>query len=910
MNTLARKLRMGGGILGAYTALGGLLTLIGWFANLPRLTDWQDNGISMMPNAAVCALCAGVALLLHLWLGSRRVASVLGAVVAFIGAATLMQHFTGVNLGIDTLLMNPQWGQRGTILPGRMGPPGATSWAIIGAALVLIAGGAKMQRAAVGFASLALGISLLSLVGYLFGAQLLFTLPKLTVIALQTATMIFAMGLGIIMALPDRQPMKTLVADTTAGLLARRALPLILGFPLIIGLLRVRGQEAGLFDTAFGTALRTLVEVVFLVALLWWTLGTVAAKESALRREQQRTAQVLESITDGFHVVDAAGRFTFFNDAARKMFAAQGQDTEALLGKHIIEDVFPKAREVPSFRAHQRTLTERVPTEAENFYAPWKQWFVVRHYPAADGGVATFFQDITARKQAEEALRDSQARFEIVKDGAQVGFWFCDLPFDKLIWDSRVKEHFWLASDAEVTIGTFFDRLHPDDREPTRQAIAASNANHTRYDVEYRTVAPDGREKWIRAMGRTFYDAQNVPVRFDGVTLDITQRKRDEDALRESEARKAAILNSSLDAIVSMDAGGLVVEWNPAAEKMFGRPAAEVIGRPLADLIIPERLRAAHNRGLAHYLATGEGPVLNKRIEMPALRADGGEFPIELSITRVAGLEPPRFSGFIRDITERKQAEEVVRESKARLETALEAAQAAARAKDQFLGNLSHELRTPLTPVLLTISMLLEEETLSPFMRESLEMIDRNIEIEAQMVNDLLDLTRIGSNKLELSLRDCDLHEVVRRALEVCAGSAASKSVRTALHFSPAPLRVRGDATRLQQVFWNLIQNAVKFTPAGGGITLTSSIQDGRCVVEVADTGRGIEADLLGRIFEPFEQGDEKTKETLQGLGLGLAIARRIVQAHGGALTVRSEGRNQGSTFTVALPVAPEAGPS
>ena len=145
--------------------------------------------------------------------------------------------------------------------------------------------------------------------------------------------------------------------------------------------------------------------------------------------------------------------------------------------------------------------------------------------------------DVTQRKQAEEALREQQERAEFVADASDVGFWFCDLPFDKLAWDKRVKNHFWLPPDANVTIHTFYERLHPEDREPTRRAMERSIANNTQYDVEHRTVAPDGRQNWIRAIGRTFYDAAGQPTRFDGVTLNVTDRKQSELALSASEAR-------------------------------------------------------------------------------------------------------------------------------------------------------------------------------------------------------------------------------------------------------------------------------------------------------------------------------------------------------------------------------------
>jgi PAS domain-containing protein len=158
------------------------------------------------------------------------------------------------------------------------------------------------------------------------------------------------------------------------------------------------------------------------------------------------------------------------------------------------------------------------------------EWEIQRlRFPDGKFGVVCYFADVTADRALREALRTSKERFDIVRESAQVGFWFCDLPFDRLEWDDLVKAHFWLPPEVEVTIGTFYERLHPDDRERTRAAMEESIASKTRYDIEYRTVSPDGRgEKWIRAVGRTFYDAKEQPIRFDGVTLDITAQRRAE----------------------------------------------------------------------------------------------------------------------------------------------------------------------------------------------------------------------------------------------------------------------------------------------------------------------------------------------------------------------------------------------
>ena len=199
-------------------------------------------------------------------------------------------------------------------------------------------------------------------------------------------------------------------------------------------------------------------------------------------------------------------------------------------------------------------------------------------------GIST---DITARRQAEDTLRQHRERFDLVAEAAQVGFWFCDLPFDKLIWDDLVKDHFWIPRDVDVTIDMFYERLHPDDRERTRLAIAESNANDTPYDIEYRTVSPDGRQKWIRALGRTFYDAAGQPRRFDGLTLDITDRKQIEERERQlatetvaATAKFRAVFEQTPVFAGIMDVDGNIIDANQLCLQACGYRAEQVLGHP------------------------------------------------------------------------------------------------------------------------------------------------------------------------------------------------------------------------------------------------------------------------------------------------------------------------------------------
>jgi hypothetical protein len=233
-------------LTGFYALLGGIVSLAGWVLDVPRLTDWDNNGISILPNATLCAIFSGIGLL-ALAADRTRITAACGAVVLSIGALTLLEWVSGLSFGIDALLMfGREWGHVGVVVPGRMGPPGCVSWTLLGAALVSSAGPPRLRRWAPAPALTTAAISVLSLVGYLYDVDQLYALPYLTVIALQAATFILAVSVGVVVSHPDREPMRLLLDPGGAGLLARRALPLILLVPIVVGFARVKGQDAGL----------------------------------------------------------------------------------------------------------------------------------------------------------------------------------------------------------------------------------------------------------------------------------------------------------------------------------------------------------------------------------------------------------------------------------------------------------------------------------------------------------------------------------------------------------------------------------------------------------------------------------------------------------------------------------------
>jgi two-component system, chemotaxis family, CheB/CheR fusion protein len=267
----------------------------------------------------------------------------------------------------------------------------------------------------------------------------------------------------------------------------------------------------------------------------------------------------------------------------------------------------------------------------------------------------------------------------------------------------------------------------------------------------------------------------------------------------------------------------------------------------------------------------------------------------------------------ITDLTERRHSEQALAVSNRELVQALqdnqrarEQVEAALEAKDHFLAMLSHELRTPLTPVLMSVRMLERNPDATPEIREGLRMVDRNVRVECRLIDDLLDLTRIQRGKLEILLEPVKLHVVIQRALEVAAPDFTAKLQRLNVSLEAAHTDLQGDETRLQQVVWNLLKNASKYTPEYGEIRVQTRNEKNKVILEIKDNGKGIKPDVLKRIFEAFAEGDPEQNREFGGLGLGLAISKAIVDAHGGTLLAQSNGHGLGAAFTVELPASIE----
>ena len=356
-------------------------------------------------------------------------------------------------------------------------------------------------------------------------------------------------------------------------------------------------------------------------------------------------------------------------------------------------------------------------------------------------------------------------------------------------------------------------------------------------------------------------------------------------AREETQGRLAAIVQAAGDAIISGTADGTLLTWNPAATRLFGYSADEIGGRHLSLLVPPDRARET-GQMLA---AVGRGE--SWQLETVRVRKDGTAVDVALDVAPIRGAAGAvtGFVAAIRDVTERRRTEEALRE--------------ADRRKDQFLALLSHELRTPINAVYGWARMLQAGQVDEQARGRALDAIIRNANAQVQLIDDLLDVSRIIAGKIRLDVRSVDLPAVIDAALDAVRPAASTKAIRLQTVLDPRAGPVTGDPDRLQQVVWNLLMNAVKFTPRGGRVQVHLQRVNSHIEIVVSDTGHGIAPEMLSLIFDRFLQADSSSTRAHTGLGLGLALVRHLVELHGGSVTAQSAGEGKGATFTVKLPL-------
>jgi PAS domain S-box-containing protein len=513
-------------------------------------------------------------------------------------------------------------------------------------------------------------------------------------------------------------------------------------------------------------------------------------------------------------------------------------------------------------------------------------------------GVLIILKESSERERSDKAERD-QLFLSAIVSSADDAIISKDLNGTVTSWNTAAETLFGYT--AEEMIGQPIARLIPADHSSEEPQILSRIRRGERIaHYETQRLTKDGRAINVSLTVSPIRDQLGQIIGASKIVHDISDRLRWQEA-EAAQSFLGSIVASAEDAIISKTLEGVVTSWNEAAEKLFGYTAAEIIGKQITLLIPPHHLDEEPQ--IIERIRRGERI---KQYETKRLRKDGTLVDVALSVSpirdslgRIVGA-----SKIARDISEHKRAKQREHEALEQAERAKQRAEEANRVKDEFLATISHELRTPMTAILGWSRVLLSGQYGEELQRKALETIDRNARSQAQLIEDLLDVSRIVSGKLRIDFDPVDLATVVNSAVEALRPQAEEKhiQIQTVLSTNAGP--ILGDAQRLQQVIWNLLSNAIRFSNSEGTIKVELKRVESQVELRVIDNGIGIKEEFLGKIFDRFTQADSSLTRSKPGLGMGLAIVKALVEVHGGVVTASSAGEGQGATFTVKLPIS------
>ena len=574
-------------------------------------------------------------------------------------------------------------------------------------------------------------------------------------------------------------------------------------------------------------------------------------------------------------------------------------------------------------------------------------------------GASKIARDITDKRQARKALDDASARLKLALAASRLGDWSWDAKTDVTTMSETAARIFDIPPGPLMTWTQMRNLLHEEDRERARSAVENALADHSDYDIEYRVVRNNGSEIWVAAKGRGLYDADGNVEGMLGFVQDISNRKATEAAL--SEQAEALRTLNEVGRMISaeLDLHNTVQAVTDAATELTGasfgsffynvlnedgssymlytlagepREAFAHFPMPRAtDLFGPTfrgegvvritdvRLDPRYGKNSPYYgMPEGHLPVVSY-LAVPVVSRSGevlgglffghpeaGVFTerdelIVFSLASQAAIAMDNARLYEASKKARAEAEQAAAQNERLYRQAVESSQL----KEEFLATISHELRTPLSAILGWAQMLRLGQLSPENSVKALDTIERNARVQAQLVDDLLDVSRIITGKLRMDVRPADPNSFIDAAVEAVKPTADAKGVRVQKVIDTGLISIPGDPDRLQQVVWNLLSNAIKFTPRGGRVQIRSERVNSHLEIVVSDTGQGISPDFLPHVFDRFRQADQKTSRQHGGMGLGLAIVRHLVELHGGTVSVTSEGEGKGATFRVMLPISP-----
>ncbi len=612
---------------------------------------------------------------------------------------------------------------------------------------------------------------------------------------------------------------------------------------------------------------------------------------AALRESSRKINNILESITDLYYQLDREWRFTDTNSVTLARF---GKRRDELLGK-VIWEVYPRAVESELYVQLRKAVEQTAPVHFElaSQIVP-NTWFEAHAYPSRSG-LSVYLRDISERKRAEM----TQNLLASIVASSEDAIASKDLNGIFNSWNKGAERVFGYT--AEEAIGKPATILIPADHIDEETTILEKLRKGER--IEHFETVRQRKDGTLIDISLTVSPIRNELGEIIGgskIARDISERKRGEKQI----SFQAHLLDAVEQAVIATDLDGTLVYWNSYAEKLYGWPAHEALGANVLE-VTPTAETLVEASDIMARLKEGK----SWSGELMVRRRDGSVFLAMITDSPIMGQKGELIGvvGVSVDISERKQAE-AERERLHESERAARAeAEKANRSKDEFLATLSHELRNPLNVILGYSEVLLrsDEARASQFVRRAAEILKRNALAQSRLVRDLLDLSRLHIGKLSLNREVVLLTTIIDNAVETVSGDAASKKIEIKLDGADDVTFVDADPLRLEQVIWNLLNNAVKFTPAGGTIRVRLVTLDGRVRLTVEDSGPGIEPAFLPHVFEMFRQADASSSRPHGGMGIGLALVKHLVELHGGSVVVASN-LGQGAKFTVELPASGE----
>ncbi|HKZ77991.1 MAG TPA: PAS domain S-box protein [Pyrinomonadaceae bacterium] len=631
--------------------------------------------------------------------------------------------------------------------------------------------------------------------------------------------------------------------------------------------------------------------------------------EEALRQEHGWLEVTLLSIGDAVITTDRNGAVTFLNPVAErltgwKLEEARGQPLEHVF--RVVNEISRKPVDNPALLAMKEGVVFGLANHSILIARDGKEILIddtgapiKEHNGRVLGGVL-IFRDITERRTAE---RESALLSRIVESSDDA---IISKNLDGIIksWNASAERLFeYSAADVigqPITVIIPPERIHEEEMilERLRRGERVEHFQTVR-------VSRSGRRLDTSLTVSPVRDGSGEIIGASKIVRDITARQRAEEALRQHQEWLAVTLSSIGDAVIATDTTGAIVFVNHVAEALTGWEQEEAQGTALEKVfrIVSEQTKLpAANPALR---ALEEGVIFGLANHTLLIARDGREIPIDDSAAPIRGRDGELRGAVLifRDITERRRSENERIQLLNSERAARERAEAANRTKDEFVAMISHEIRSPLSAIVGWCHMLRQGNLEKAEIDRAVETIERNTKTQVQLVEDLLDISRVTAGKLNLNVRAVEPIKSIMAALDSIRPAAEAKSIKLDVQIEPAVSLVTGDPDRLQQVFFNLLSNAVKFTPTHGHISVEARRLDSQLSVIVRDSGIGINPDFLPHIFDRFTQADTTSARKHGGLGLGLAIVRHLVELHGGLVRAESEGEGRGATFTVNLPV-------